>query len=126
MRAMSVLVVDDDTMNRELLQRMLTRMGWIVSEAPDGRTAIALCGNNHYELVMMDFFMPELDGVSTARAIRTIYDRAGYKTLLLAVTGSDYGEEEGVVFDGFLTKPFVLDELASAIASAQTALKPER
>lgn len=123
MNAKNALVVDDDTMNRELLQRMLIRLGWLVSEAPDGRTAINLCGDKQYDLILMDFFMPELDGVSTARAIRVLYDRAGYTTRILAVTGSAYGEEEGIVFDGFLPKPFVLDELASAIALAQTALR---
>lgn len=123
MSGKNALVVDDDTMNRELLHRMLIRLGWQVSEAQDGRSAIAACGDNRYDLILMDFFMPELDGVSTARAIRDIYNRGGYTTRLLAVTGSDYGEEERIVFDGFLPKPFVMDELAQAIALIQTAFR---
>lgn len=119
----SVLIVDDDSMNRELLQRMLTRLGWRVSEAPDGRTAIAACEHNHYNLILMDFFMPELDGVSTAIAIRALYDKGNIKTCMLGVTGSLYGEEEAVVFDGLLSKPFVLSELELAIATAQNNSK---
>lgn len=115
---MNALVVDDDLLNRELLRRMLVRMGWRVDEARNGRTAIASCGEARYDMVFVDVLMPGMDGFATARAIRELYSGAGYQPCLLAVTGSFCDTAAAAVFDGVLSKPFVLEELSSAIQDA--------
>lgn len=115
---MNALVVDDDLLNRELLRRMLVRMGWRVDEAKNGRAAITCCGEARYDLVFIDVLMPGMDGLETARAIRDLYSEAGYQPCLLAVTGTFCDVEDAKVFDGVLSKPFVLEELSSAIQNA--------
>lgn len=115
---MNALVVDDDLLNRELLRRMLVRMGWRVDEARNGRTAIVCCGEAQYDMVFVDVLMPGMDGLETARVIRELYSDAGFRPCLIAVTGSFCDAAAAAVFDGVLSKPFVLEELSSAIHDA--------
>ena len=58
----SVLVVDDDTDVRTLVAELLTRAGYTVSEAPNGREALKLLFDERPDLVLLDISMPELDG----------------------------------------------------------------
>jgi adenylate cyclase len=57
-----VLVVDDDAMNRVLLQRSLEREGHAVRVAPNGRTALELLRSEPFDVVLLDVLMPEMDG----------------------------------------------------------------
>lgn len=115
---MNALVVDDDALNRELLRRMLVRLGWRVDEAKNGRTAILCCGEAQYDMVFIDVLMPGMDGLETARAIRELYSEAGFRPCLLSVTGSFCDAAAESVFDGVLPKPFVMEELSAAIFNA--------
>ena len=58
----SVLVVDDDAMNRMLLRRSLERQGHAVSVAVDGREALELARSASFDIVLLDIVMPEMDG----------------------------------------------------------------
>ncbi|OHD22208.1 MAG: hypothetical protein A2Y38_18225 [Spirochaetes bacterium GWB1_59_5] len=115
---MNALVVDDDSLNRELLQRMLVRLGWRVDEASNGRSAIACCGKARYDMVFVDVLMPGMDGLATAKAIRKLYAKEDYQTCVLAVTGSYCDAASSALFDGVLSKPFVLEELSTSINAA--------
>ena len=61
----SVLVVDDDGDVRALVVELLTRSGYDVSEAPNGREALKLLYEQRPDLVLLDISMPELDGWAT-------------------------------------------------------------
>ena len=65
---MHILVVDDKEVNRNLLRQMLTRKGYDVSEAADGREAIDVVNTNANEIdiVLMDIMMPGMDGYEAA------------------------------------------------------------
>jgi adenylate cyclase len=58
----SVLVVDDDAMNRMVLQRSLEQEGHVVSVAPNGRAGLELLGRDPFDIVLLDVLMPEMDG----------------------------------------------------------------
>ncbi len=106
-------------MNRELLRRMLVRLGWLVDESRDGRAALASCERARYDLVLVDLMMPGIDGMATAGAIRAASSTlAGGGPCLIAVTGSARTNDHDAVFDGFLGKPFILSELSVCIAEA--------
>jgi CheY-like chemotaxis protein len=69
-------------------------------------------------MVFVDVLMPGMDGITTARAIRELYSDTGYLPCLLAVTGSFCDAAAVAVFDGMLSKPFVIEELSLAIRNA--------
>jgi two-component system cell cycle response regulator len=65
-----VLVVDDERMNRMILRRALEGQGHVVSEAENGRQALARLEEAQLDVVLLDLIMPELDGYATLEAIK--------------------------------------------------------
>ena len=65
-----ILVVDDDPMNRELLCRRLVRGGYNSTAVASGKEALALLGKRRFDLVLLDYMMPEFSGLETLHAIK--------------------------------------------------------
>jgi CheY-like chemotaxis protein len=66
-----ILVVDDDSMNREMLSRRLRKMGYKVREADNGNRALDELKQRPFDLVLLDIIMPELDGFRTLEFMKT-------------------------------------------------------
>jgi len=66
----TVLVVEDDADTRDMLRRMLTKAGWAVSEAENGRAAIERVAASQPEIILLDLMMPEMDGFAFIEALR--------------------------------------------------------
>ena len=66
----SLLVVDDDEMNRVMLTRLLTREGYAVTGANDGAAALELVGKHLFDLVLLDIRMPGIDGLQVLKTLR--------------------------------------------------------
>ena len=64
-----ILIADDDRVSRTILSGILTELGHKVEEATDGIQAVERCSGEHFDLVFMDIFMPEKDGL---QAIKTL------------------------------------------------------
>ena len=72
----SVLVVDDREVERRLLQAVLEDAGYVVGEASGGVDAVAKAKERHYDIVLMDVRMPDMDGFSAFQAIVAADPRA--------------------------------------------------
>ena len=69
-----VLIVDDNENNRLILQRMLQLLGIETDQAKNGFEALSiLAGEINYDVIVMDYHMPEMDGLETIRKVRAIY-----------------------------------------------------
>ena len=68
---LSILVVEDNQINRDVVRAMLTREGHQVEEAHDGQSGVELASQKEYDLILMDISMPVLDGREATRAIRS-------------------------------------------------------
>lgn len=113
-----ILVVDDDALSREVLALLLEHAGYIVSTADSGDAAVHKLGSTPSptpDVILADFQMPGITGGALARALRECSGRS----LLLAMSGSHPGDDLIREFDGLLLKPFSMEELAAAIASAR-------
>jgi CheY-like chemotaxis protein len=66
-----LLVVDDDSYNRDLLRRRLERLGCSVAVAKHGRQALEMLGASQFDLVLLDIVMPEMDGYETLGRLKT-------------------------------------------------------
>lgn len=117
---MKALVVDDDDLNRELLSRMLRRLGWTVDTARGGAEAVA-ASSSSYDVVFLDFYMRGMDGSQAAAAIRARFRSGaarGGAPFLAAVTGADsLTPDEMRPFDGLLRKPYTMADLSAFVAS---------
>lgn len=109
-----VLVVDDETVVRELCARALTEQGYHVLKAQDGEEALALFReqHEHIRLVVLDVIMPGMGGVEVLRHIRT----AGSSVRVLLTSGfapDNTGPAAGE--DAFLAKPYTTSDLLLAM-----------
>ena len=68
--ANTVLVVDDNDMNRDVLSRRLQREGYVVSTVENGKRALEVLGLEKYDIVLLDIMMPDMDGFETLKRIR--------------------------------------------------------
>jgi two-component system CheB/CheR fusion protein len=103
----TVLVVDDVPDVTEMIELLLKHAGYSVSTAESAKEALLLAERNHYDLVISDIGMPEMNGYELAAALRKLADYN--QTPLIAVTGyteyDDRGRAESAGFDFHLTKP---------------------
>jgi CheY-like chemotaxis protein/HPt (histidine-containing phosphotransfer) domain-containing protein len=113
-----VLVAEDNEVNRELVVRQLAALGVAADAVGSGRLAVEATIERPYDAVLMDFQMPEVDGIQAARAIRAIPGARG-ATPIVAVTGRGSPEERRACLaagmDDFLQKPISSRDLARAL-----------
>ncbi|MDR9467038.1 response regulator [Marinospirillum sp.] len=113
-----ILVVDDGPVNSMLASSVLEKSGYQVDVANSGRRALELGRKQDYSLVLMDIFMPEMDGLETTRRWRQLPGRnAGIPLIALTANAlesdRDYFIAEGM--DDYLAKPYRPAELRSRV-----------
>ncbi len=108
--AKQVLVVDDDRYNLEILTAMLELRDYHVDTAESGSEALDCFEQKHYDLILMDIMMPELNGNVATQIIRALEKPDDIPTRIIAVTAKDPDGNREVWqdsgFNGYLTKPF--------------------
>ncbi|MGZ7078203.1 MAG: GGDEF domain-containing protein [Thermoanaerobaculia bacterium] len=123
-----LLAVDDDPTYLAYLRLTLTRHGFDVDLAGDGRSAVArVRQNNEIALVLVDLAMPSMDGFATMRKLRREIDRDLYTILLTAHDEVDTklrALDSG--FDDFLSKQATESEIVAKLRSAVRRLEMER
>jgi len=125
----TVLIVDDEPINRLVLARMLEHFGatWLeVSSAPE---ALELLARHPVDLVLMDIHMPQMSGIQAVEALRRLAG-PNQETPVVAVTGDTMRERHEYValgFDGYANKPISLSAVQSMLAVRRAgALEPKR
>lgn len=122
-----VLVVDDNLLQRSILEAHLKSAGYEVVTAENGREALELYRKGYYPIVMTDWVMPEMSGLELCRAIRQ--DDSGRYTYIVILTSLDskndiiVGLEAGA--DEYLVKPVHQAELTARLKTARRILELE-
>jgi signal transduction histidine kinase/CheY-like chemotaxis protein len=103
-----ILIVDDKSLNRQLLIKLLNPLGFEVKEASNGKEAIEIWDEWSPHLIWMDMRMPVMDGYEATKHIKST--TKGQATAVIALTASVLEEERAVVLsagcDDFMRKPF--------------------
>lgn len=120
LEGMRVLVIDDNQVSRDILSTMLEEVSFQVGVAASGAEGIAEleAAKEPYEVVVMDWKMPGMDGVETARRIKSNPNLTHFPSIIMVTAyGKDETiyEVEGGVLDGFLTKPVTPSRLLDSI-----------
>lgn len=114
---MRILVVEDDMVIANLLQRALREESYAVDLAHDGIEGEWLATENPYDLIILDVMLPRKDGVAALQSMRA----AGVKSPVLMLTARDEVKDKVTGLDGgaddYMTKPFSLDELLARCRS---------
>jgi CheY-like chemotaxis protein len=120
-----ILVVEDDDSTRNLIARILQRLGYDTTEATNGQAALELLAHDsQYDLLISDVRMAPMDGLLLLAEVKNLYPTI--PVLMISVHGRpDWitnAMDKGA--SGFLLKPFVKDQLAEAVESILTPMKP--
>lgn len=112
-----VLVVEDNELNRKILKRILKSLGINSDAAERGTEALELVTNHHYNLILMDIQMPDMDGFEASRRIKKLPN--GKDVPIVAVTACSVENEakkreEAGICD-LLLKPFNCDQIRSLL-----------
>lgn len=125
---MKILITDDDLVTRKLLQKTLENWGYEVVAAENGRKALEIYKQQNVKFIIADWMMPEMDGLSLCRLVRSEKSR-GYVYFIM-LTGRDKKEDiiEGlkVGVDDYVSKPFERNELQVRVRAGERILDLEK
>lgn len=114
-----LLLVDDNAINREVAAALLEPFEMQIEEASNGQEALDMVQKSKYDLVLMDHFMPVMDGVEATRRIRAMKEEYYQKLPILALTADAVqGVREEFLAAGmndFVSKPIAMNEMARAL-----------
>jgi len=115
----TILIVEDNEMNRDMLARRLTRRGYDVLVAADGQQAVTVARESRPDLVLMDMGLPVVDGWEATRRIKNDVDLSTIPVVALTAHAMAGDEQRAydAGCDAFDTKPVDLDRLLGTIES---------
>jgi CheY-like chemotaxis protein len=107
-----ILVAEDYEVNQVLIEMIMHKLGYMHHLVPNGKEAVEAVLKNHYDLVLMDMQMPEMDGLDATRAIRKANVR---QPVIVALTANATKEDRelclGSGMDDYISKPIQLEQL---------------
>lgn len=116
-----ILLVEDNDINRQIMQAQLAAMGYFVDTAANGLEAWAKYQSGTYDAILTDIQMPEMDGYALAARIRESEKKTGGAMPIIAITASEFDLDEGGArgfgFDGHMLKPLDEKILSKKIAA---------
>jgi two-component system phosphate regulon response regulator PhoB len=125
---LSVLLVEDDCPLAELIRYNLVAQGYQVALAHTGKEAELLVAEGHYDLVVLDWMLPEISGIELCRRLRRSHTTPPLPILMLTARGEEADRVRGLSAgaDDYMVKPFSLRELAARVKALLRRAAPLR
>ena len=118
-----ILLAEDNDLNAEIAEEILTSAGFMIERAEDGAICyekIVSSDKGYYDLVLMDIQMPNMDGYQATRAIRALADKEKANIPIIAMTANAFEEDRSkavnVGMNGHIAKPIDVTELLRELA----------
>ncbi|MGA7826689.1 MAG: ATP-binding protein [Geobacteraceae bacterium] len=110
-----ILLAEDNRVNQEVCAEIINHLGYRVDIVSNGQEAVAAFEKNSYDLVLMDFQMPVMDGIEATHRIRLLDRKKGQHTTIVALTARVMeGDREECLergMDDYLSKPFSMEAM---------------
>jgi CheY-like chemotaxis protein len=120
-RNMSIILAEDDPVNQKVTLLMLRKLGIQAEATANGLEVLQALERQHYDIVLMDIQMPEMDGIEATKIIR---ERWACGPKIIVITDCDPNTYRELCFNAganeFLTKPVMIEELTAAIEHSET------
>ena len=114
-----ILIVDDTQMNLQVFKGLLKRTKMHVEVAGSGAECIERFANEDFDLIFLDYRMPEMDGIETLGRLTELYPEKRARTPVISLTASAVsGDREKMLaagFDDYITKPVNIDEMENML-----------
>lgn len=121
----TILIVEDDTALRRVLSDKLTEEGFVPLEAGDGEEGLAIALEKHPALILLDIYMPKMDGITMLSKLRSVDSWGKHVAVMVLTNSSDAQTIEKISsFEGtdFLVKnEWSLDAIVSRVRTRTTA-----
>lgn len=125
---MNILLVEDEKTTLSLLEKSTTKWGYSIKTADNGKQAIELLNNNHIDIIVSDWIMPEMDGLELSKQVRSL--DVGHYIYIILISAQDTrtdvvrGLQGGV--DDYIAKPLNLEELKARLEIGARIIRLER
>lgn len=120
---LNILVAEDNQINQMVILKILKRLGYKPQLANNGKEAVTMLAQTHFDLILMDVQMPEMDGLEATRYIRKNHTHQPH---IIAMTANAMIEDREECYDAgmnnYLTKPIKIDSLITALEQVPTAV----
>ncbi len=120
-KQLHILLAEDNLVNQKVAQKLLEKEGHSVVIANNGREAVEKCGAEHFDLILMDVQMPEMDGFEATVEIRAKEQGTAQHIPIIALTAhamKGYSEKcLATGMDGYVSKPFTIKTLVARLDS---------
>lgn len=115
--SVAVLLVEDNAVSQKVARKLLEKHGCEVCVAPDGPSALSVLESRQFDLILMDYHLPGMDGPAAAKQFRST--EAGRRTPIVAITAADSEDDRAACraagMDGLLPKPITSDGIAAIL-----------
>lgn len=118
-----ILIAEDNDYNAEITATILAEAGFVTERAEDGKKCVEMLKNSedgHYDLVLMDIQMPNMDGYEATREIRAMSDNSKSNIHILALTANAFEEDKKDAIlagmNGHIEKPINIEKLMNILA----------
>jgi len=116
--SVSILIVDDEEMMRNLLNRILSREGYKIRSAEDGVVALEVLKAEKFDIIISDMKMPRMDGFELLKIVKNEYPQIG--VIIMTAYGDTYTVKDALLLgaDEYITKPFKSYEISLVVERA--------
>jgi CheY-like chemotaxis protein len=117
-----ILLAEDNATNQKLALRLLERVGYQADMAANGIEALTALKRQHYDVVLMDIQMPEMDGLTATRHIRRELSYAQQPRVIAMTANAMQGDREMCLaagMDDYVSKPIRIEELVEALSKSR-------
>jgi signal transduction histidine kinase/CheY-like chemotaxis protein len=122
-----ILIAEDNLINQKIAVKILTKLGYQTALANHGKEVMEMVGQEHYDLILMDIQMPEMNGLEATRMIRTCLE---IQPVIIALTANAMqGDRDECIqagMDDYMSKPIELPELLSQLEKWSLVLRERR
>lgn len=121
----TIMVVEDDPINMMLITEVLRKMGFAIIRAENGRRALEILPSHSPSLIFMDVNMPEMDGFTTTKKIRTLPEPYCSVPIIALTADAMQGDKERCIEAGmnaYVSKPFRLEEIETVLRSRMNSV----
>ena len=122
----SILIVDDQEMMRDMIEKILSREGYRLLAAEDGVHALEILKDEKVDLIISDLKMPRMDGFELLKQVKENYPEIG--VIIMTAFGDTYTVKDALLLgaDEYITKPFKAYEISLVVERAYWRLLSAR
>jgi PAS domain S-box-containing protein len=114
-----ILLAEDNVVNQKVALQMLQRLGYRADVVANGLEAVASAQRQHYDIILMDMQMPEMNGLEATKRLRELWPDGPQRPWIIAITANAMAEDReqclAAGMDDYLSKPIKLEELRAVL-----------